>query len=73
MKMKSIRKKRNKNEILLLVEAVTGIVIGVAGIVCILIGIAGLILPIIPGVLFIVLGAFLLRKAWKKKNSENRK
>ena len=68
--MKTIRKKRkrNKNEILLLVEAVTGIVIGFIGIVCILIGIAGLILPIIQGVLFIVLGAFLLRKVCKKKN-----
>jgi len=73
IKMTSKKRKRNKSEILLLVEVVAGIVIGFIGIVCILIGIAGLILPVIPGVLFLALGVFLLRKVWKKKNSENKK
>lgn len=34
----------------------------IIGILCILLGIAGLVLPIIPGVIFIVLGLVILGK-----------
>jgi len=53
-------------------SAIGGVVLGVLGFALVLLGVAGLFLPVVPGMLLLVVGAYVIAKARTRKRMKNK-